>query len=208
MFVRDPVLPVNTLLEPKIRYLGNDVNVLSLEAMKNMFEIAATKLKLARERGNPKDNPLPNKSQPGDTVLVQNHLKGLFDPKYIGDYRVVSLKENQVEVQPANGGLTEMKHIEHVKYILPADRYINQLPDYSVFRRKTTLRMNLDHIPDLHWNLVNTYHTTSIGYTDTQNTIISAHYINIETPSHARGDRCGDWYGMTLNTDMSVSQSN
>ena len=47
MFGRDPVLPLNTLLELKIRYLGNDVNVLSLEAMKNMFEIAATNLKLA-----------------------------------------------------------------------------------------------------------------------------------------------------------------
>ena len=56
-------------------------------------------------------------------VLVQNHLKGMFDPKYIGDYRVVSLKGNQVEVQPTNGGPTEMKHIKHVKYILPANRY-------------------------------------------------------------------------------------
>ena len=46
-----------------------------------------------------------------------------------------------------------MKHIKHVKYILPANRYINQLPDYSAFGRKTTLRMNPDHIPDLHWNL-------------------------------------------------------
>ena len=41
MFGRGPVLPLNTLLEPKIRYMGNDVNVLSLEAMKNVFEIAA-----------------------------------------------------------------------------------------------------------------------------------------------------------------------
>ena len=47
MFGRDPVLPLNTLLEPKIRYLGNDINILSLDAMKNMFEIAATNLKLA-----------------------------------------------------------------------------------------------------------------------------------------------------------------
>ena len=46
MFGRDPVLPLNTLLEPKIRYLGNDINILSLEAMKNIFEIAATNLKL------------------------------------------------------------------------------------------------------------------------------------------------------------------
>ena len=47
IFGRDPVLPLNTLLEPKMRYLGNDINILSLEAMKNMFEIAATNLKIA-----------------------------------------------------------------------------------------------------------------------------------------------------------------
>ena len=66
-------------------------------------------------------------------MLVQNHVKGPFDPKYIGGYRVVSLKGNQVEVQPANGGLTEMKYIKHVKYVLPADRYINnyQIIQYS-----------------------------------------------------------------------------
>ena len=34
MFGRDPVLPLNTLLSPKIRYLGNGMNVLSLEALK------------------------------------------------------------------------------------------------------------------------------------------------------------------------------
>ena len=47
MFGRDPVLPLNTLLGPKIRYLGNNINILSLEAMKNIFEIAATNLKMA-----------------------------------------------------------------------------------------------------------------------------------------------------------------
>ena len=57
-----------------------------MEAMKNMFEIAATNLKIAREKGDPKNNSLPNKLQPGDTVLVQNHTKGPFDPKYVGDY--------------------------------------------------------------------------------------------------------------------------
>ena len=49
MFGRDPILPLNTLLEPKLRYLGNEINILSLEAMKNMYEIAATNLKMARE---------------------------------------------------------------------------------------------------------------------------------------------------------------
>ena len=128
MFGRDPILPLNTLLEPKIRYLGNDINVLSLEAIKNMFEIAATNLKLARERGDPKDQPLSNKLQPGDTILVENHVGGPFDPKFIGDYRVISLKGNQVAIQPANGGLTEMKILNMLNISYPQiDILINLL---------------------------------------------------------------------------------
>ena len=87
-----------------------------------MFEITAVNLKFAQERRDPRDQPLFNKLQLGDTVLVQNHVRGPFDPKYIGDYRVISLRGNQAEVQPMNGGPTEMKHITHVKYILPANR--------------------------------------------------------------------------------------
>ena len=129
MFGRDPVLPLNALLEPKIRYMRNDINIISLEMMKNLYEIVATNLKLSREKGDPQGQPPPTRLQPGDTVLIQNHNKGSFDPKFIGDFRVVSLKGNQVEIQPAVGGPTEMKHIKHIKYILLADKCINKLPD-------------------------------------------------------------------------------
>ena len=98
-----------------------------------------------------------------------------------------------------------MKHIKHMKYILPADKYIKQIPDYSTFGRKTTFRMNPDKIPDLHLNLVNTYHTTNI---DPQVTCISTHCIDVDTLSHAEGDRCGNWCGTTLNTDTIILQSN
>ena len=148
--------------------------------MKNLYEITATNLKLAQEKGDPQEQLMPTKLQPGDTVLIQNHVKRPFDAKYIGDDRVVSLEGNQAEIQPAVGGPTEMKHIKHVKYILPADKYIDQLPDYSGFGRKTTLRINPDLIPDLHWKLVNTYHTMNIGQTEIGNTI-SVHDITVRT---------------------------
>ena len=48
MFTRDPILLLNTLFEPKIRYMGNDVNMISLEAMKSIFELVAVNLKNAR----------------------------------------------------------------------------------------------------------------------------------------------------------------
>ena len=146
--------------------------------------------------------------QPGDTVLVQNHVKGPFDPKYIGDYRVIALKGNQVEVQPATGGPTEMKHIKHVKYILPANRYINQLPNYSMFRRKTMLRINPDHIPDLHWKLANTYHNTSIGYTEPLSTTVFVHYVTVEALSYAKSDKCGKWCGTVLILKHQPHQAN
>ena len=44
MFGRDPVLPLNSLLTPSYRYLGNDANMLSLESLRNMHHIAAENL--------------------------------------------------------------------------------------------------------------------------------------------------------------------
>ena len=143
-----------------MRYLGNKLNILSLEAMKNKFKIAVTNLKMAREKRDPENSPLPTTLQPGDTMLVQNHTKGLFDPKYLGDNQVVAIRGNQVEIRPSVGGPTEMKYVKHVKYILPADRYFKQIHYYNAFGRKTTLRLNHDRIP----HLADSYHTTDIGF--------------------------------------------
>ena len=56
-----------------------------------------------------------------------------------------------------------MKHVKHVKYVLPVDQYIKNVPDYSAFGRQAALRMNPNKIPDLHWQLADTYHTTNTG---------------------------------------------
>ena len=206
MFGRDPVLPLNTLLGPKMRYLRNDLNILFPEAMKNMFETAATNLKMAREKGDPENSPLSTKLQPGDTVLVQNHTKGPFDPKYVGDYQVVAIRGNQVEIRPSVGGPTEMKHVKHVNYILPADRYIKQIPDYNAFGRKTTLRLNHDRIPHLYWSLADSYHTTDIGLSISNTKKISTNYIDINTLSYAQGDECKMWCGVSLSTVVNTVQ--
>ena len=48
MFARDPILPLNTLIKPKIHYMGDDANMISLEAMKSIFKLVAVNLKNAR----------------------------------------------------------------------------------------------------------------------------------------------------------------
>ena len=54
MFGRDPLLLLTKLLKPKIRYLGNDENILFLEALKNMYQLVVTNLRYAREKRQPK----------------------------------------------------------------------------------------------------------------------------------------------------------
>ena len=43
MFGRDAILPLNKLLQP----LGNDENILSMQVLKNIYEVVAQNLKIA-----------------------------------------------------------------------------------------------------------------------------------------------------------------
>ena len=110
-------------------------------------------------------------------------------------------------VRPSIGVPTEMKHVKHIKYILPADWYIKQIPDCSAFERKTTLRLNPDKILDLHWSLADT-HTTNIGLVDSSAMLVSTNCVDVDTLSYARGDKCKEWCGTTLKTNVTVLQSN
>ena len=110
MFGRDTVLPLTSLLSPQLRYLGNDLNILSLEALKNMYQIATENLRRSRARRDstlPKQ--LPHHFTEGHTVLIKNHTASPFDSRYIGDYRIVSFKGNQVKLIPSTGGKSKME---------------------------------------------------------------------------------------------------
>ena len=152
MFGRDPLLPLTKLLKPKIRYLGNDENILSLEALKNLYQLVVTNLKYAREKRQSKMYVKP-KLKEGDLVLIKDHTAKAFQPRYKGNFRVVTQRGNQVEVKPAEGGELSKFHITDVKKILPADQAITQLPDYNKLGRLTKLRLNPRDIPDLKWQI-------------------------------------------------------
>ena len=70
-------------------------------------------------------------SKTEDQVLIKSHTAGPFSPVYVGDYKIVSIKGNQIKVNPSSGGKTQMNHISDVKYVLPADNKICKLPNYS-----------------------------------------------------------------------------
>ena len=136
MYGRDPLLPLNKLLQPKIRYLGDDENILSLEALKNIYQLVVTNLKLVREKRQPNVH-LDPKLKEGDLVLIKDHTAKAFKPRFKGNYRVVSQKGNQVEIWPAEGRETVKFHITDVKKITSVDQAISQLLDYNKLGRLT-----------------------------------------------------------------------
>ena len=98
MFGRDPRLPLTELFQHKLRYLGTDETILSLQALRNMYLIIAENLRKARERSGtacPKNSP---KIQQNQLVTLKVHIRKTLDPRYEGTYRVVSIKGNQVEL--------------------------------------------------------------------------------------------------------------
>ena len=160
MFGREAKIPLNTMLQSQIRYLGNDENILSIQTLKNMYQLVAENLQKARKRMAPASFPQTSKLKTEDSVMIKDHTAGPFDPVYKGNYPMVAIK-----------GKSQMVHITDVKYILPADNIIAKLPDYNKFGCKTKLRLNPQNVPDLNWELATTANTkptpptTIINYT-------------------------------------------
>ena len=93
----------------------------------------------------------------------------------------------------------------NISYLLIIN--VDQLPDYSGFGRKTTLRINPNQIPDLHWKLANTYHTTNIGNSEIGDTTISVHDITVKTFDYVTDDKCIKWCKTSLSTKTCTTQS-
>ena len=152
MFGCDPQLPLAELLQHKLRYLGTEDTVLSLQALRNMYLIVAENFRKARERNKNNSSKKPTPIQPNQLVTLKVHVRKTLDPRYEGTYRVIQVKGNQVEI--ARSGMvtpTKWSHITHLKPLLCADEIIEHLPTRDAFARKTKLALNLDKIPDLQW---------------------------------------------------------
>ena len=161
MFGRDPRVPLNTLLTPKIRYMGTEENILSLETLQRIYHLVAENLKIAKERLHKNQQAYPTKLKTEDMVMIKTHAEGQFQPIYKGYYSIVSFKGNQVQVIPVEGGKPHFVHITDVKYIMPVDSIIPHLPLPNQFGRMSKYNLNPKNIPDLKWKLSTTLNTKS-----------------------------------------------
>ena len=163
MFGRDPLLQLTKLLRPKLRYLGNEESILSLESLQNIYQLVVTNLKIAREKRQP-NLIVDSKLKEGDLVLIKNHTAKAFQPRFKGNFHVIKQKGNQVEIRPAEGGETTKVHVTDIKKIIPADHISAQLPDYNKLGRLTKLRLNPRSIPNLDWQLASELHPSLALY--------------------------------------------
>ena len=79
MFGRDLRIPLTEALRPRLRYLGNDEVVLSLEALKNMYLIVTENLRRARESGK-SEGPIKGPIIPNQLVTLKVHMRKHFLP--------------------------------------------------------------------------------------------------------------------------------
>ena len=117
--------------------------------------------------------------------MVKKHDKKLFEPRYEGYYRVVKIRGNQLDIIPIEGGPQKTIHIKHAKPIIPVDRVMQEMPDYTTYGRKAKYDLNTDKLPDLNWSL-STYVNTFTMPTTTVSDTMSSNVTTMTTSSTIR----------------------
>ena len=156
MFGRDPINKLNMMLHAARRYFHDDNGLLNLEALKNIYQVVIQQLLNSRERYIKKHhNQQPNESplQAGDLILIKNHTAKSFEPKYKGNYRVVKICGNNVDIWDYRGNISMVHDTDVRKTTLMeqvADHY-EELSEQGRFSKRCIPR---GYIPDLHWTTV------------------------------------------------------
>ena len=141
------------LIKPKWRYLGDIKGLLKIDQLRKLYQITAYNLLKAREHYI-KDQIQKHIPQPhlsiGDAVLVRDHAREQFRPRY-KDYRVTERLGNARVEACNNHGKLSMRHISDVKQVTPLECTVQLIPETTGMGHKCTLTVNPDRITDLQW---------------------------------------------------------
>ncbi|CAG2207429.1 unnamed protein product [Mytilus edulis] len=120
LYNRDPVLPIDNLLKPRRKYVGEDPHKILLEQQHKSFILVHRNLKKSKEKQ--KQNADKNRQEInleiGDPVYFKNHLrKSKLDTKWKPYYRIIEktspvtfVLKNQLD-----GSVATKVHLEHLK---------------------------------------------------------------------------------------------
>ena len=144
------------MLHAARRYFHDDNGLPNLEALKNIYQVVAQQLLNSIERYIKKHhNQQPSESQlqAGDLILIKNHTAKNFEPKYKGNYIIVKIYGNNMDIRDYRGNIsmvhvTDMKKTTLMEQV--ADDY-EKLGKQGRFSKKCIPR---GYIPDLNWTTI------------------------------------------------------
>ena len=129
------------MLHSARRYFDDNNGLPNLEALKNIYQVVAQQLLNSREcyvKKHHNQQPSVSPVRAGDLILIKDHTAKSFQPQYKGNYRVVKVHGNNVEIQDYRGNIS-MVHVTDVKKITlteqVADEY-EQLGKEGRFSKK------------------------------------------------------------------------
>ena len=158
MFERDPITPVTKLLEPRPRYYGERGGALKMDTLRRLYTIVVQNIRKAREK-LPKKEEESHNFKVNDMVLVKDPDAAIFEPRYQSNFRVTAIfGNNRIEVQDERGHKS-IRRSTHVKYIVPSEKVLKQLPSEQVLKnygRSSKLLLTEKDIPDLHFDITET----------------------------------------------------
>ena len=88
----------------------------------------------------------------GDKVLVRNHTRDVWDPKYDVAYCGVGVMGRQLKLMDESGNTCKV-NVQDVKIMYPVNELIKKLPDDETFGHAGKYHAHPKHIGYLHWSL-------------------------------------------------------
>ena len=146
MHGRDPILPINTIIAPRVRYLGDSTGRINLEALRNIHQITAQRLKQVR-KDNTNQTPA-RQPKVGDLVLAKDHTAAVWEARYKGPYRVVKVTTTRAELLNDRGD-EKTVHLSDIKVVDPGTYIASQVPDYLPIGRAAIQPISPDAFRDL-----------------------------------------------------------
>ena len=113
-----------------------------------MYLVVTENQRCTRRTGQ-QQRPIKGPITTNQLVTLKVHLRKTLAPRYEGNYHVVAVKGNQVELAREGTVLpTKWYHVSHVKPLLQATEAISLLPAYDTFGCKGKLAIHPDNVPD------------------------------------------------------------
>ena len=156
MFGRDPINKLNMLLHSARRYFHDDNGLPNLEALKNIYQVVAQQLLNSREQYMKKHHNQQRSESPvqaGDLILIKDNTAKSFEPLYKGNYRVVKVHGNNVEIRDYRGNIS-MVHITDEKKITLTEQVADEYEKLGKEGRFSKKCIPRGYIPDFDWTTI------------------------------------------------------